>query len=466
MALAVGCANRSPFLCTASDQCVSAGAAGVCEPQGFCGFPDSSCPSGFKFEPNAGIGLGGTCVMSDAGMAACGAVGQACCAGTSTCVANAFCSSSSCAACVTDIGLGRHAACLVKYDHTVWCAGDNTMGQLGFGIPGQPQATWVQVHDSTGASITDATHVSAGFEFACAIRAGGTVWCWGNGFTAAAVEVNQTNGTPLVDIVEIANGDDATCARDMTGGVWCWGAVAFGQLGDGTTVARTQAAPVLVAPAGAPFAGAIDLHVGRRQACVRKDGDAVWCWGRNDSGQLGDTSTMNRPNPVMVMTATSVATGQDHTCALHPDGSVWCSGQSWRDRIGNGKSYDSAMPVNYPAAAQVVTAPDGPPFTGATQLAAGGVSCARMQDGTAYCWGDDLYGETGTGAGSTTPVQVMTIDGKPLANIDHLVSHGPHVCAFGTSGELWCWGRNLEGEYGDGTFSNWGFAKPLGFTCP
>lgn len=90
---------------------------GTCEAQGFCSFPDTECPSGSRFESNAGDSLGGTCVPEgntpDGGeTTTCGAVGQACCAASEAstpCLDNGFCSSGTCAQCVTDVATGlRH----------------------------------------------------------------------------------------------------------------------------------------------------------------------------------------------------------------------------------------------------------------------------------------------------------------------------------------------------------------------
>ena len=467
--LAAACGGREPYVCASSDQCVLGGAPGVCEPNGFCSFDDPACGGGRRYEPNAGDGLGGACLEVDAGVPAgpCGAVAQACCATGPACIANASCSSGTCAKCVTDIALGRHAACVLKHDGTVWCAGENMNGQLGFGLAGPPVTEWVQARDSTSAAITDATAVAAGWESACAVRANGTVWCWGRISGApSAVRVVRTDDTTLIGIVEIAAGQNHACGRDGAGVVWCWGANGSGQLGDGTTIARTKAAPVLDAPLGPAMTGALALTVGSDHACVRKAGDAVWCWGLNSGGRLGDTTRTNRPNPVMVPAASSVAAGQRHTCAVRADGSVWCSGQAWRNRIGNGVgTYDTPAPGDYPTPVQVLTARAGPPLTNVTQVAAGGVSCVLSATKEVYCWGDNLYGQTGTGAGSTTPALVLTDDGKPLAGIERIVARGPHACAYRDDGELLCWGRGIDGMYGDGTFANRGLARPLGFSC-
>jgi len=57
-----GCPS-STFLCQTDSECGS----GQCESSGFCSFEDDSCDSGRRYEPNAGEGLGGTCVPSDGG---------------------------------------------------------------------------------------------------------------------------------------------------------------------------------------------------------------------------------------------------------------------------------------------------------------------------------------------------------------------------------------------------------------
>jgi alpha-tubulin suppressor-like RCC1 family protein len=464
------CDRREPYSCASSEQCVQGAAHGMCEPSGFCSFADPSCEGGRRYEASAGDGLGGSCIEVELAPPpppeVCGAVAQTCCKTGLACTANGRCDGGTCGRCVTEVALGRHAACLLKYDGTVWCAGENGAGQLGFGIAGAPVPTWTQARDSTSAAIGDATAVTAGSEHACAVRAGGTVWCWGQGFGTSAVQVLKIDDTPLADIVEIGAGYSHRCGRDRTGGVWCWGSSnSSGQLGDGTTIAHPKAAPVLDAPAGPPLAGAISLSVGGSHNCVRKAGDEVWCWGRNGGGELGDTMQVNRPSPVKVASASSVAAGQRHTCAVHLDGTVWCSGQAWRNRIGNGVAYDNdAPPYSYPTPVQVVKKRGGAPLVNATQVAAGGVSCALV-DKAVYCWGDNLYGQIGAGLGSTTPALVLTTDGRPLTGIERIVAHGPHACAHRDDGEVLCWGRGLDGLFGDGAFANRGVARPLGFSC-
>ncbi len=484
--LAFGCGSRSPYVCNASDQCVLDGKPGVCESTGFCSFTDPSCPGGRKYDPNAGDGLGGKCITVDAPLPPCGAVGQACCTSEGeACVANAYCNASTCATCATQVAFGRRFMCMVKHDGTVWCSGSNDQGQLGLGVASTMNSpTPMQVRDSNAELIADATAVGAGREHACAIRKNGTVWCWGINQSGQlgnnvafpmppnpppvpspfAVQVVQANGQPITGMVSVDASRDHTCALDNTGAVWCWGSNSSNSLGDGTTTNRSTAAPVLAAAGGAAFTGASELQVSSYGAsCVRVGADE-WCWGYNGDGEFGDGTRTNRPVPSKVVSTSSFSLGVSHACWVNADSTVSCAGWGGHGRLGNGTgpSYDEGdvlMPVT------VLQSLGGPPLTGIAKVAAGGFSCAIAVDGQAYCWGDDAYGQTGTGTGSTVPAQLVLRDGTPLIGIDAITAKWTHGCVHTVDGALRCWGRNLEGELGDGTYLNRGTPGELETMC-
>ena len=483
VAAALGCTSRTPYNCSSSAQCVLAGEAGRCEPEGFCSFGDPQCESGQRFEPRAGGELGGACVaveikLPDAGTpdaTICGDRGAACCSTGAACVAGTSCTAGTCQDCVADLGFGRRFGCTLRKDGTAWCSGDNSRGQLGSGTPGNvPSTTPIQVHDATSALITDASELGSGRDSACVVRPGGEVWCWGANNVGqlgdgtlvdkpAAVRVVKTDDLPLTGIVAVRAGENYTCARDGTDAVWCWGSNNVGQLGDGTVVSRSKAAPVLVAPAGAPFAGAIELLTGGLHNCVRNAANEVWCWGRNSNGQLGDGTLMPRSSPVKVYTSTSVALGRWHTCAVDPDSTISCWGWGSHGRlgIGTGESFNGGNQVT---PTKVLTRLGGAQFQGASSVVAGAVSCALMQDGRVFCWGDSAYGQTGSG-GSLVPAEVKLASGTPL-DAERLFANHTHVCARRHNGELVCWGRNYTGELGDGTFASRGVPAPHTASCP
>lgn len=457
LAFAVGgCGDPTPFVCTSSSQCLAAGNAGACV-QGACAFADAACPDGFRFEPNAGGGLAGTCAsIGDAGMPDA----PEDCAATGTCTN-----------CVSDIALGRRFSCAVYRDGAVWCAGENTRGQLGNGSIGLPQPMRVQARDP-GGPITDAIAIGAGREHVCAIRTGGTVWCWGagdsgqlgdgmtSGSAPMATQVLRAAATPLTGIVELSGGYNFTCARDGSG-VWCWGANDNGEIGDNSTTRRTMATAVRAGSGTGNLTDVVELTVGGSHACARTTTGALWCWGRNNNLQLGSAGTPLVP--VQLGTGTSVAAGTWHSCFVKPDASVSCAGWGAHARLGRGVGggFQEDTPQ---LPGPVVQSPGGPPFTGATEVAAGGESCVIMTDSSVRCWGDSQYGQT-SHAGSVVPAPVL-LDGVPLTGVDRLVAHWAHVCAHTTTGEWLCWGRNAQGELGDGTYVNRGTPVPLKASCP
>jgi len=272
---------------------------------------------------------------------------------------------------------------------------------------------------------------------------------------------------PLTNIVEVGGGTAHTCARDTVGGVWCWGFNNKGQLGDGTKVARGTASKVLVAAAGAAFGGAQSLMVSEH-VCARKADDTLWCWGENLYGAIGQGNLLEVLVPTQAFIAPAADTGRWHTCAVKIDGSAWCWGESFRGTLGNGADVMNAPqggpPVSSPV--QVVTSPGGTGLTGVADLALGSSSCALLDTTEAMCWGGNNYGQTGTGSGSSVPMSVLASDGTPLSGIDRLVADFTRVCAFMKDGRLLCWGKNVEGQLGDGTQVNRGVPTEVSLSCP
>ncbi len=135
----------------------------------------------------------------------------------------------------------------------------------------------------------------------------------------------------------------------------------------------------------------VEVAAGLVHTCaVRSDG-TVWCWGRNDKGQLGDATTTDATSPVQVTgpggtgTLTGIASitaGAEFTCATGTDTTVRCWGENSDGQLGDGTSTDATSPVQ-------VTGPGGTgTLTGATEAAAGeAFTCAIRTDTTAWCWG-------------------------------------------------------------------------------
>jgi alpha-tubulin suppressor-like RCC1 family protein len=374
---------------------------------------------------------------------------------------------------IRSVGDGDFHSCVVKYDRSTWCWGRNDRMQVG-DTTTTDRSSPVQVVGPGGVgTFTNADTVVAGKEHSCARKADATVWCWGrnnewqlgdttNTDRSSPVQVVGAGGAgTLTGTVALAGGGQHNCviAADTT--VWCWGRNNFSQLGDGAAVDRGY--PVQVRGAGGvgTLSSVTEVAGGAEFTCARRSDGSVWCWGRNDRGQLGDNTTTDRVNPVQVVgaggvgTLTSVVevqTGDKHACALRNDASVWCWGQNNAGQLGDNTTTDRSAPV------QVVGAGGVGVLTSVSVLLAGSGNhnCVIRTGNALWCWGRNNNGQLGDN--STTdrrvPVQVVGVGGVgTLANTDRAAVGGEHSCAVATDDTLRCWGRNDRGQLGDGSTS-------------
>jgi alpha-tubulin suppressor-like RCC1 family protein len=83
----------------------------------------------------------------------------------------------------------------------------------------------------------------------------------------------------------------------------------------------------------------ITVSAGLYHTCAVKDDHFLLCWGRNDSGQLGDGTTVHKNIPTLVgmdMNWGSVSAGEAHTCGVRTTGTLWCWGDNFYGKLGIG----------------------------------------------------------------------------------------------------------------------------------
>jgi alpha-tubulin suppressor-like RCC1 family protein len=218
--------------------------------------------------------------------------------------------------------------------------------------------------------------------------------------------------------------------------LWAFGWNNHGQLGDGST---TDAhVPEQIGTDSWASVAASDKHT----VAIRNDG-TLWAWGDNSNGQLGDGSTTDAHVPEQIGTAkwarVSVGgAGAADTVAIRADGTLWAWGYNGDGQLGDGSTTDSHVPE------QVGTA------TNWASVAAGADNTFAIRtDGTLWAWGSNVDGVLGQGsltAGPHVPEQIGTAN-----NWVTVATGSVHTVAVRTDGTLWTWGGNEYGQLGDGT---------------
>ena len=200
---------------------------------------------------------------------------------------------------------------------------------------------------------------------------------------------------------------------------------------------------------------------GADHTLLLKNDGTVWAWGTNGNGQLGDGTNADKNIPVQVKGTggaefltgvTAIDAGNSHSLALKSDGTVWAWGSGGNGQTGDGTNTDRNIPV------QVKGTGGSGHLANVKEIAAGGYhSVALKNDGTVWIWGRNAEGQLGDGTETNrnTPVQVKSADGSDhIAGVKDIAAGQYHTLALTNDGEVWAWGYNTSGQLGDGTNTN------------
>ena len=292
--------------------------------------------------------------------------------------------------------------------------------------------------------------MAGGWGHSLAVENDGSVWAWGWDASGQLGDAGSDVGTvnrltpgrvgvsSLAEVTAVATGCDHSLALTKSDGdaVWAWGKNKFGQLGNGTKVEHRI--PIQV-PGLVGF-GTIACGAWHSMALT---GGSVWTWGRNDAGQLGDGSTVDRPTPAAVRDiagVVAIAGGYEHSLALQGDGSVWAWGGNSNGQLGDGTTTNRRTPVRVRGLSNV-----------AMVVAGNHHSVALKRDGSVWAWGSNSKGELGDGTTTDRPTPVMV---KLLSNAVAIAAGAQHSYALKRNGSVWAWGQNYYGALGDGTWTD------------
>jgi len=212
---------------------------------------------------------------------------------------------------ITQVAAGNTFVLALKTDGTVLAWGENNVGQLGDGSPSAYSALPRQVETAPGVPLGGVVAVAAGNGHSVALRSDGSVYAWGyNGNGALsdgtvvnrsrAVQVRDALGNTLSGITQVAAGDEVSVYLKNDGTVLAAGRNDVGQLGDNTLAANQVNAVFVRDAANNVFGSVTSIATSWQHTLVKRSDGSVWAWGLNNSRQLGDTTNVNRRNPVAV----------------------------------------------------------------------------------------------------------------------------------------------------------------------
>jgi len=306
-------------------------------------------------------------------------------------------------------------------------------------VPGDSLTLTATVRDSTGAVLRDrAVSWTSTAPALVTVTGTGTVTAVAVGSGAIVAATEGRADTAYIDVAErvfltVAAGGLHTCARTNDGHAFCWGFNLYGQAGIGL-ISFIEATPVPVGGAWRPSM----LAAGADHSCGIATDGVLSCWGRNDRSQLGrgtDPGDPTLPGPVLSGARfTSVTAGESHSCALDDDGSAWCWGDNVEGQLGDSQTIARASPV----------AVHGGPFT---RVSAGAAFTCAVAGGVAWCWGTNRHAELGDSTLDDYRAYPRPV--RSAVPFESVSAGARHACAVSAL-SLLCWGDNRAGQTGTG----------------
>ena len=291
--------------------------------------------------------------------------------------------------------------------------------------------------------------VSASGEVTALARGSTTLFAVYNGVAASLdLTVSETG----VVFTSVSAGAGYTCAIDSTGAAWCWGANNTNQLGNGTNDYRLR-----------PFRVGTDLTfrtlaAGVWAACGVTTSRQMWCWGSDTFGQIGDQSIVgNASTPRKVdfnISWESVVGGYRSMCGLTTANVAMC----WGGSMGTATTSSSSN-IGFTGEGTILSILNHPQTVGPFAATWAGLSiserlsCGILTSRSAYCDTDGsslVTTESASGIAWSSLDVSSEFEPHNAFSIPNIWRASPFACGRTMAGQVLCWGRNDWGEAGNG----------------
>ena len=318
----------------------------------------------------------------------------------------------------TQVAAGGNHVLAIGSNGIVYSWGHNDHGQLGNGSKDTQNHPKPQPVKGADGQPFKAVQVSAGSSDSAAIDPQGRVYTWGSeiyGTYSSSPRLTPTlakdpNGSGQgLHAVQVSANYSFIMALDADGNVYTWGYNNYGQLGNGTATgdnSQIYAADPARVPDPKDTSKAFkaaQISAGSDHALAIGQDGTLWAWGKNDSGQLAHSGYENQLTPVQVPSPKDsslgfkvawISAGVNQTIVGDENGTAWAWGYNYLGQLGT-NSNDTQD--NTPAQMSPPAGQDNPAkgFTPAQVSVGGYHGLAIGQDGNAYSWGDNEYGQLG-----------------------------------------------------------------------
>ena len=336
----------------------------------------------------------------------------------------------------------------LKENGEVWTWGSNTNGQLGINAAGSRSSPSLVVGNHSFVKIAGKSSGCSG------LKQNGEVWNWGRGALGRNGDGNNLDRSSPVQVIGAHSFIDVfgNFAKKSEGSNWGWGLNSSAQLGDGTTANRSSPVQVIGAHSFIKISSRSGMGAG-----LKENGE-VWSWGTNSSGRLGSevagTSVSGRSSPVIVLgniSFSDIASGNLNIVGISLN-TPWGWGSTAFGKLGISRNPTSSPVLanfglsNISKIIRLIP----PEFVTSGHQEQG--TLILNDTGNVWGLGSNSSGQLGTGnleAAYSSPVQIL---GNHIF-ID--VIRASETCyGLKENGEIWSWGKNLDGELGDNSIDN------------
>ncbi len=346
---------------------------------------------------------------------------------------------------ISRMSLGRLHSCATAAQG-VLCWGQNSAGSISYLGGGEEDS--VPTLDGRNRTVDPFVQVVTLQSATCALTTTGEVLCWGGGmpYTIAGT------GPGGLQFVELTSSELHMCGRLASGAVWCWGEGTSGQLGNGASVS-TGSTPVQVSGSGAGNLIFASIDAGGYHTCGVTVAGRGYCWGANNTGQFGDSTTISRNIPTQVAGSgsggrvfTRISAGGDSmTCGITTVGTLLCWGYGVLGIGPTAMEAGALVQRSVPTESATILGPSGSPWI---DVSLGFRDACAIRGGRLYCWGEhNAIAETYTGSPLQAYPKEVDVAGRSVLWVE---SGSRSTCARNSTA-VYCWGSNVYGRLGIGS---------------